>query len=473
MGSSVERTLDATDTGVGPHKDIRSPFLFLILEAARTRAGGRRVSLGSVDEAVLGRSLAEREVERRVERGTRTLRFRIPDRRASTCHARLTRVAHDVFRIEDTDSRNGTRVNGEPLREPRLLTDGDILEIGYSFFRFRASVTAEIAESGDLDLAPTTVESAAIATLLPPLAKRVRATTRLAASALSIVLLGETGTGKEVIARTVHAHSKRKGPFIAVNCGALPQALVESQLFGHVRGAFTGAAHDAPGLFRAAEGGTLLLDEIGDLPKQAQAALLRVLQEREVMPVGGHTAIPIDVRVIAATHHDLRDLVARGEFRRDLFARLSGLVVELPSLRDRVEDLGVFAAAATRSGEALSADAARALIAYDWPMNVRELRQTLERARILAGGERIEVQHLPAEIAMASLSDAATRQRGLEETAAHAVDAETEALRRALVEQLALHEGNVSSVAKAMGKARMQVQRWLKRFGLDPAVFRR
>src|SRR5262249_4252107 len=161
---------------------------------------------------------------------------------------------------------------------------------------------------------------------------------------LSILLLGETGTGKEVLARSLHALSQRPGPFIAVNCGAIPENLVEGQLFGHVRGAFSGALKDEPGLVRAAQGGTLLLDEIGDLPASSQAALLRVLQESEVRPVGSTQTVKVDVRIIAATHRPLESLIKGNAFRHDLYARLAGFRFELAPLRKRKVDLGLLIA---------------------------------------------------------------------------------------------------------------------------------
>ncbi len=223
-----------------------------------------------------------------------------------------------------------------------------------------------------------------------------------------ILLLGPTGSGKEVLAREVHARSGRPGPFVAVNCGALPPALVESLLFGHLKGAFSGAERDEPGFLRAAERGTLLLDEIGDLPPSSQAALLRVLQEKEVVPVGATRALKVDVRIVAATHRPLPELIASGAFRADLLARLKGYSHRLPSLRERMPDFGVLLAdvleqiakANKASAEKLTLmpDAGRALLAYDWPLNIRELYQTMGGMVALAADNVLEARHLPAEI---------------------------------------------------------------------------
>ncbi|KMO09843.1 sigma 54-interacting transcriptional regulator, partial [Methylobacterium platani] len=200
----------------------------------------------------------------------------------------------------------------------------------------------------------------------------------------------ETGTGKEVAARALHAHGRRRaGPFVPVNCAAIPADLLESELFGHLRGAFTGATQDRPGAFREAEGGTLFLDEIGDMPPAMQAKILRALQERVVTPVGGRP-VPVAVRVVAATHRDLPQLVAEGGFRQDLFYRLNVVPITLPPLRERLADiLSLAEHFLTLSGagpKRLGAEAAAALMRHPWPGNVRELRNVIERAALLARG---------------------------------------------------------------------------------------
>ena len=210
----------------------------------------------------------------------------------------------------------------------------------------------------------------------------------LADADTTVLITGETGTGKEVVARALHRHGRRAAkPFVAVNCAAIPADLLESQLFGHVRGAFTGAVADRAGSFRDADGGTLFLDEIGDMAPALQAKLLRVLQERVVTPVGGKP-IPIDVRILAATHQDLAGMVAAGRFREDLFWRLGVVPVRLPPLRERLSDIMPlaehFLALAGGTPRALSAEAAALLVAHPWPGNVRELRNAMERAAALA-----------------------------------------------------------------------------------------
>jgi DNA-binding NtrC family response regulator len=224
----------------------------------------------------------------------------------------------------------------------------------------------------------------------------------------SIVLIqGESGTGKEVIARYLHGLSARAGgPFLSINCGALPEGLLESELFGHVKGSFTGAVRDNAGLFAAAAGGSFFLDEIGEMSPATQIKLLRVLQEREAIPVGGTQPVPVDVRLLAATNRDLEDDMRKGRFRSDLYYRLNVIAIHLPPLRERREDIPLLAEAflarmAAERGTApktLAADAAAAILAYDWPGNVREMENALERAATLSSGGTIGAAALPARV---------------------------------------------------------------------------
>ncbi len=222
----------------------------------------------------------------------------------------------------------------------------------------------------------------------------------------TVLIGGESGTGKEVLARYLHeASSRASGPFLSINCGALPETLLESELFGHVKGSFTGAVRDKQGLFAAARGGTFFMDEVGEMPASLQVKLLRVLQQREVIPVGATDAIPVDVRIIAATNRDLEEEVRRGAFRSDLFYRLNVIAIDLPALRDRRDDLilliDAFLQNMAGEGEepkALSAEALDAVMVYEWPGNVRELQNALEHAVVLSNGSLIEPQHLPERI---------------------------------------------------------------------------
>jgi two-component system response regulator HydG len=223
----------------------------------------------------------------------------------------------------------------------------------------------------------------------------------------TVLIQGESGTGKEVIARYIHELSARvEGPFQSLNCGALPESLLESELFGHVKGSFTGAVRDKQGLFTAARGGTFFLDEIGEMSAATQVKLLRVLQEREAIPVGGTEPIPVDVRVVAATNRDLEDEIRRGRFRSDLYYRLNVIAIYLPPLRERKDDIPIFIDACLKriaqehgtSPKHLAPEAADAIMAYDWPGNVRELENALERAAVLTRGELIDAGAMPEKV---------------------------------------------------------------------------
>ncbi len=231
---------------------------------------------------------------------------------------------------------------------------------------------------------------------------------RCAATVGTVLVTGESGTGKELVARAVHAAGPRRdGPFVPVNCGAIPETLLESQLFGHVRGAFTGAIHASPGLFAAAAGGTLFLDEIGELPAPLQVKLLRVIEEKQVWPVGATRPVPVDVRIVASTNRDLPGEVAAGRFRADLFYRLDVLQIRLPPLRERRGDiprlvehfLGRIAARLGRPCPRLDTAALGVLVNHEWPGNVRELANVLERAMVQADGDLIRPADLSAEVA--------------------------------------------------------------------------
>jgi DNA-binding NtrC family response regulator len=445
-----------------PARAKTAAFLYRVLDADRPAGPSARFCLDAVDEVILGRADV-RSSSRTDLGGTRTLHLGIADRWMSGLHGRLVRVMK-AWVLEDTKSKNGVRRNGELIQKAELA-DGDVLELGRTFFIFR--LDQPFAPDLESEALPELAEG--LATLSPTLAARYGELVKLAQSSVNIALTGPSGSGKEVVAKALHALSGRPGPFVAVNCGALPDELVESQLFGHRKGAFSGALEDRPGMIRTSHGGTLLLDEVGDLPLEAQPALLRVLQERAVMPVGGSKPMPVDLRVISATHRSLERLCEQGLFRDDLRARLTGYRAELPALAERREDLGLLIAALLKRlaptrvfSLQLSIAAARAIFAYRWPLNVRELEKALETALVLSGTGVIELEHLPPE-----LRDPTIPRR--KDSGPEAFD---EARKAELVALLTQHSGNVSAVARAMGKARMQIQRWMDRYGLDPRVFR-
>ncbi len=291
----------------------------------------------------------------------------------------------------------------------------------------------------------------------------------------SVLVLGETGTGKELVAQALHANSARTaGPFVAVNCAAIPADLLESELFGHVKGAFSGATADRAGRFREADGGTLFLDEIGDMALPTQAKILRVLQERQVTPLGARHALPVDLRIIAATHRDLEAEVATGTFRADLWYRLQVITINLPPLRERPDDIDLLAAHFLRQGASgrakrLSAAALAALRAHAWPGNVRELRNTMQRAIALSEGELIEASHLglhatPVAQAGAGVATAPVDDIDWDGTLDAAV-ARLESVM--LLRALEACAGNRSQAARRLGLSRQQLYRKLAQHRLE------
>jgi DNA-binding NtrC family response regulator len=430
--------------------------------------------LSEVDEVALGRD--EQGAAMELDGGRRRLRLGFPDQWMSTRHARIERTVGG-FWVADEGSKNGLLLNGERA-VGALLVDGDWIEAGHTLLRFRHGALPpprppRVSRSSG---------EAALSTMLPTLQEQSRNLEDIARSTVSVILRGETGTGKEVLARAVHKLSGRPGELIAVNCGALPATLLESELFGYRKGAFSNALEDRPGLVRAADRGTLFLDEIGDLPPSSQAALLRVLQEREVTPLGGTRPVKVDLRVICATHRDLDAEVALGRFRADLYARLSGHTFSIPPLRERREDLGLLTAALLRRiapdlAVRFEPEVVRAFCRYGWPLNVRELEKCLTSAVVLARGGVIAIDQLSATISASTATGGPAATGAPETIGAADPDAEPPKPRRVqrrdqLVAALQAHRGNISAVARALGKARSQVQRWLHDYGLDPEQYR-
>ena len=392
-----------TDSPGGANTLVRpDAALFVVMECDRPSAGSSRHLLRGVEEVSIGRG-----DDRVAKRALPQLHLSLPSARVSSKHARVSRT-NAGWQLEDLGSRNGTRVNGATVVH-HVLQDGDVIELGHSFLLFRAVLHAPPDALEDFDTRSASFAAPGLGTLLPSLAAEIDALMRISRSDVPVLIRGETGTGKERVARAVHTISGRSGPFVAVNSGAIPHALVESQLFGHVRGAFSGALRDEPGFVRASSGGTLLLDEIGDLPAASQAALLRVLQEGEVVPVGSTRPLAVDLRIVAATHQPLEALVARGAFRADLLARVDGFTFALPPLRERREDLGLFVADILRElappeSFVLSPEVGRALLRYAWPLNIRELRHALARGVALARDGALSPAHLPPALKPRSVS---------------------------------------------------------------------
>lgn len=389
----------------------------------------------------------------------------VDDPRASRVHAEII-VDKDGARLLNR-SKYGTRVNALPVEES-ALRDRDVIGIGDSCFVYRTQTSLETHVEGGVSHTYQGVSAEAAS---------VRADIAIAArGAASILVLGPTGSGKEVVARAIHAAMGRRGALVAVNTSAIPESLAESQLFGHRAGAFTGAKSDHAGFFVEAQQGTLLLDEIGDLPLALQPKLLRVLEERTVRPLGAQRSEAVDVVVIGATHQDLERAVEGGTFRADLYARLAELVIRVPPLAHRREDILAFAVARLDEGMQLGPALAERLLVYPWPFHVRELLKVMAEARARAEGRSIldlelVEQRLPlVESSRGSNANAAATVDDAAATTAGAMPIPDRAMLETL---LARHGGVVADVAREAGRSRKQVYRWIAEHGLDAAQFRR
>ncbi len=442
---SIDETLDAQTSR--KRRERRLPHLVPLFSGAFLSYAPIPLEPG---ELLVGREVEDDQGIRLVDDGLvsrKHARFEVD--------ARRTRI-----QLVDLESRNGSFVNGRKI-EKQFLVDGDLVRLGDTFFllRFMMPTAADAECSGLLGNAPSV--------------RKLRSTiAQIGGAEATVLLLGESGTGKEVAARALHEASGRSGPFIAVNCTAIPEALAESQLFGHKQGAFTGAQRSAPGFFRAADGGTLFLDEIGDLALNLQPKLLRALEERCVVPVGEVRPVNFNARIIAATNQDLEQMVEGKTFRGDLYARLAQLTIDLPPLRRRREDtLLLLDAHLGDQAPPMAPDLVEALLLYPWPHNIRELIAVATELRVRGAG----LDELIPELVTTRLR---TRD---------GIPSEDEGMQRSVTEfamkkpipskadlegLLQLHRGNLSHVARDVGRSRMQVYRWMERYGLDAAAFR-
>jgi transcriptional regulator with GAF, ATPase, and Fis domain len=432
-------------------------------------------------------------------------RLSIPDRLMSRRHCTVT-LADGRYHLRDLGSSNGTFVNGIPVEE-RVLEHGDRIRAGDSVLMFLTSEPTAPppgpSAPGTIDDRTTRVGDALRAEaqrhdipdsagdiLAEVLAGRVTLQAhdmigdspamrlvygrirKLAPSDCTVLINGETGTGKELAARAIHQNSKRaRRPFVAINCAVLTESLLESELFGHERGAFTGAHSLKKGRFEIADGGTVFLDEIGELAPPLQSKLLRALQYHEFERVGGTRTVRVDVRVIAATNRDLATEVAAGRFRPDLWYRLNVVNVTMPALRERREDIprlaAHFAAKYARGPSVeLSADALEALTAHDWPGNVRELENAIERAVVLGSSDRITAEDLP-DILLEPVGDA---ENG---AGAPFHEGVREVKRRLILEAIERSGGNYAAAARLLGLNPTYLHRLLKNLQLKDVAARR
>ncbi len=387
------------------------------------------------------------------------------------------------WQISDLSSKNGTWVNGRRIDKPQLLQHGDIVECGRSFFLLRDEVHEplgpHIPRGPKLDVLPFYYQ---IASLYPYFSSDV-----------AVHLCGETGTGKEVIARTLHSLARPSGNFVAINCAAIPASLFESEMFGFRKGAFSGATESQRGAVLAADCGTLFLDEIGELPAALQPKLLRVLELKEVVPVGTSTPVPVDFRLISATLCDLRAMADCGQFRRDLYARL-GQPFRVPPLREHKEELGrIVQACLTRilmdARDAarphlrfhFTLAAARAIVYYDWPYNVREAKQSVNHALVSALSEVpsgsevccVDLRHLPAELAAAERGSSIVSSVDGALAGPEAIEPTTQAPSDLhIMEALMEAQGNRSQAARMLGVTERTIYRRLRKLRDDEASLR-
>ncbi len=371
--------------------------------------------------------------------------FCITDRSLSRRHLRVSQDEDSGrWQVLDLNSSNGTFVNCRRIQGSELK-DGDIISAGKTLLLFRTSPGSD---------------------------RQREALQRIAGSDISVLIEGETGAGKEVLATSIHNSSERTGDFVPVNCGALPRELLESELFGHTRASFSGAERARKGLFQTADGGTLFLDEIGELPLDVQPVLLRALQSNRVRAVGSDREVACDCRIIAATNRDLESEVAAGRFRADLFARLAQIRLSAKPLRQRRAEILPLLVEFARleSLHQIEFDAAEALLSWDWPYNVRELESLAKTFSVVAEQPEVTLDFL-REHASALYARYESRMADVESHDEQLSEASQQM--DELLSLLEEHQGNVSAVAKAMGKQRNQVYRWMRAHGLNAETFRR
>jgi transcriptional regulator with PAS, ATPase and Fis domain len=386
----------------------------------------------------------------------------IDDPKVSREHARI--VCRDgALQLVDLGSRNGTRLDGKTVRgESVALASGDTIQIGEA--EILVAATAGRRDRADPAVAAGDLPGVVVSD--PAMAQVFDRVRRVAQSETTVLLLGETGVGKEVVAEQIHRQSPRAaGPLVRLNCGSLPESILESELFGHERGAFTGADKRKAGYLETAHGGTLFLDEIGELGPSMQTRLLRVLEDHKFMRVGGREEISSDLRVIAATNRELEREVREGRFRQDLYFRLAAFIIRLPPLRERPSEIDLFAELFARQFARrmnrprfrLTPEAMSVLRAHDWPGNVRELRNAVEHAVVLAEDGVVTAQHLPDTVR--SQPGAPTTSGGMRGQVA-----ETE--RRAIEDAMQAEDGNQTRAARRLGISRRALIYKLDKHGL-------
>jgi two-component system, NtrC family, response regulator AtoC len=443
-------TLDGSQVGgalgAGP------PRVYLVV---REGGGARVVDVDDGADVVFGRAA--------------TATVRLDDAKASREHARFVRKG-DVVEVIDLGSRNGTQLNGALVAGARrVVRSGDVVRIGK--VEILVAETAGIAAARDAPRDSADAQPSGIVVGDPAMVAVFERVRKVAVAPTTVLILGETGVGKEVVAEQIHRLSPRKdGPFLRLNCASLPETLLESELFGHEKGAFTGADKRKPGFVEAAQGGTLFLDEVGELSPATQARLLRVLENRRFTRVGGREELQADIRIVAATNRELEAESKAGRFRADLYFRLSAFVIRVPPLRERAAELELLAELFARQAARrldrraprISPAAMQLLRQHAWPGNVRELRNAMEHAVVIADGGVVEPDALPDSLRAPPPRSSATANSA----AAHSAAANPSTMRaeladvekRRLQEALDAEDGNQTRAAKRLGISRRALQ---------------
>ncbi|HZU99929.1 MAG TPA: sigma 54-interacting transcriptional regulator [Planctomycetota bacterium] len=481
----LKKMLDESGDQNATHVDLRSP----LAAGAQPLAPLRLVI---VNESILNTHLLPESGALSIGRGPESNVF-VPHPTVSRNHA-LLHVGAEIL-LEDRGSANGTAVNNVRISEgkPVPVSPSDVIRIGQvHMFLQREWESGKAADAHDTHRSqlaaaeePTSdallIDGNKIVVKAEAMQKVFSLVSRVATTNVSVLILGETGTGKEIIAHAIHSQSQRaRGPFVGLNCAALAEPLLESELFGHEKGAFTGAHETKAGLFEKAQGGTLFLDEVGDMSLAIQAKLLRVFEERRVLRLGSLTPRPIDVRFVTATNRNLGEEVKAGRFRKDFYFRMSGVTLQVPPLRDRASEINplarLFIHKASKEFERaappeLSNEALDRLLGYTWPGNIRELRNVIERAVLLCDDGLIRPEHLNLQAieesrsaAFAETSNMVQQKGG--EPASFADEVES-LERRRFTEALGRCDGNQKRAAELLGIPRRTFVRKLKLHGLQ------
>jgi transcriptional regulator with PAS, ATPase and Fis domain len=373
-------------------------------------------------------------------------------------HFRLEKKENNKILIKDLRTQSGTRLNDVAILEAEIF-ENDIIDAGpLSFQILKSNISEQLS----------------IKSLNQPWQKQLELIPQMAKTDFTVLILGPSGTGKDIIAQNIHQISDRTGPYVGVNCCALSETLIESELFGHVKGSFTGAINDRKGAFETARGGTLFLDEIGDLPISLQAKLLRALENNEITPVGSDKPIQTDVRVVAATHQNLYEMALKGKFRTDLYYRLNVLKINTPALIDRMEDFEPLLFQFSKKHKVrFSFDAIQELKKHTWPGNIRELRNTVCRASAIIKNESVKPEHIPHLVEKIKLIATSENLVTIEELKSEDMRLPfmKELEKQLILKRLAANHGNQKRTAKELGIPKSTLHDRVKSYGIDPKQF--